>query len=73
MSVLEIEKVNKNATYTCKADNGLGHDYKQIEVETVKTTYFDVIEVPKGNVVLRNILSFFVFTKCCMVIVETLK
>lgn len=51
VSVLDINNVNKNATYTCKAVNKLGHVTKSIAVKTKKKTYFDVLELPKGNVI----------------------
>ncbi|XP_073954425.1 hemicentin-1-like isoform X2 [Choristoneura fumiferana] len=47
VSVLDINKVNKNATYTCKAINKLGIGTKSIVVKTKKKTYFNVLELPK--------------------------
>ncbi|KAM3966005.1 hemicentin-2-like [Aphomia sociella] len=44
---LEIEKVNKNETYRCKATIGINEDSKIIEVKTKRKYYFDIIKLPK--------------------------
>ncbi|CAH2979360.1 unnamed protein product [Chilo suppressalis] len=47
ISILNIDKVIKNETYTCKASNTHGEYSKSVDVVTERKDYFNVIEVPK--------------------------
>ncbi|CAG9782574.1 unnamed protein product [Diatraea saccharalis] len=47
--ILLIDKVNKNETFICKAKNSLGEHSTNIQVETVKKTFFDILEAPKDT------------------------
>lgn len=47
ISILHLEKPNKNTTYLCKAQNALGPSNDSIQVET--NVYFNVQETPPGK------------------------
>ncbi|XP_026323130.1 hemicentin-1-like [Hyposmocoma kahamanoa] len=49
LSVLAIDSVKENKTYTCKAENDNGQDKKDIVVETTRAFYLDVLEAPKSE------------------------
>lgn len=49
ISVLNIAKVDKNNTYSCKATNEHGEDLQKVQVRTKRNVYFDVLETPKGK------------------------
>ncbi|KAG6454119.1 hypothetical protein O3G_MSEX008521 [Manduca sexta] len=57
VNILDIEKVNKNSTYTCKASNVHGVDIKNIAVEI--PSYFIVMESPKDAVIKYNTTGIF--------------
>lgn len=49
LSILSIDKVNKNATYQCEAKNAHGEDRASVVVEAVIKKYFYMTEEPKGK------------------------
>lgn len=49
LSVLTIDSVKENKTYTCKAKNDYGEDKVDIVVTRINAFYFDVLEAPKSN------------------------
>ncbi|XP_045537943.1 leucine-rich repeats and immunoglobulin-like domains protein 1 [Papilio machaon] len=52
VSVLDVDIVNKNNTYICKASNSKGSDEKSVKVEI--PYYFDVINLSKDKKVEYN-------------------
>ncbi|KAJ8728637.1 hypothetical protein PYW07_006333 [Mythimna separata] len=54
VSILDINKANKNVTYQCKASNIIGVEIKYVEVETKRKIYFTVTDTPKDSVVEYN-------------------
>ncbi|CAH1634799.1 unnamed protein product [Spodoptera littoralis] len=47
VSVLKIDKGNRNTTYQCKANNRKGNDVQGVEIIARRRFYFDVIDSPK--------------------------
>ncbi|XP_059046686.1 hemicentin-2-like [Achroia grisella] len=47
ISTLEIDKINENVTYRCKASIDGVVNSKEIEIKTIMMYYFDMIEIPK--------------------------
>ncbi|XP_047998506.1 hemicentin-2-like [Leguminivora glycinivorella] len=47
ISVLEISKVTKNGTYTCKAVNSVGSDEGRTTIQTKLKSFFKVVAFPK--------------------------
>ncbi|XP_022823576.1 hemicentin-2-like isoform X1 [Spodoptera litura] len=47
VSVLKIDKGNRNTTYQCKANNRNGNDVQGVEIIARRRFYFDVIDSPK--------------------------
>ncbi|RVE44349.1 hypothetical protein evm_011011, partial [Chilo suppressalis] len=47
--IMKIDKINENATYTCKATNTLGEHSTDVKIETGQRKYFDIIEEPKDT------------------------
>ncbi|KAJ8720967.1 hypothetical protein PYW08_006432 [Mythimna loreyi] len=54
VSILNIDKANKNVTYQCKASNMVGVNIKYVQVQTKRKVYFDVKETPKDIIVEYN-------------------
>ncbi|CAG9782573.1 unnamed protein product [Diatraea saccharalis] len=51
ISIMSIDKITKNSTYTCKASNTHGDYSKNIDVVTMRKEYFNIIEVPKDTTI----------------------
>ncbi|XP_026751605.2 hemicentin-1-like [Galleria mellonella] len=47
ISTLEIDKVNNNVTYRCKAFIKSNEDSKTIDIKTKRKYYFEMLEIPK--------------------------
>nr|XP_049697507.1 hemicentin-2-like [Helicoverpa armigera] len=47
VSILDVEKSNKNITYQCRASNSIGVNIKFVEVQTKRKLHLDVLEAPK--------------------------
>ncbi|CAG9571838.1 unnamed protein product [Danaus chrysippus] len=61
MSILDIDKINKNITLYCTAKNEIGEDKKFIAVETKRNYFLEILESPKDLVIeygSSNVLNF---------------
>ncbi|XP_022823932.1 hemicentin-2-like [Spodoptera litura] len=47
VSILKIDKANRNTTYQCKANNRNGNDVQGVEITAKRKFFFDVIDSPK--------------------------